>query len=437
MKTWNNVTKLCTLFLVSLCVLVFSNSASAAAYRKWCTTWTTSYTDAGKGEDYLNSSSPNIQRPARYTRVILWDNTGSPSNYKWSGFLDENGCTPSLTLIADRTYYLGQATYAANGTKEFLVNDDNESFDNTAVWVVFEKPVPTVVDGTSDQFTFYNTWVNPKANIMGVVGQILRYPDKIGTPNNSRIRFKTNYTGLWPSCIYQGAYAVNGDICLTTGTAWQDTTNWKYIVSHEVGHAITYLTQGPDPTGVYTDYFYNTPLCCCNHIGGYGQPESSPQGTHCLQSKESIKNAQGEGFANFAAVAVMNTRTYKDGIFVYGKPTWVYNNGIFSVQQPPVKVLAYRGISLNQDDQWLDRRCDGINQPGAGVELDWQRFFFETWTHGSSVFSADDMHYIWRTAGSNVSWANLQNVVNARWGTGSDKANWFASHGDSTGVSPY
>ena len=68
----------------------------------------------------------------------------------------------------------------------------------------------------------------------------------------------------------------------------------KYVVAHELGHAIQELNRGNPFTGYELDSFDFAGFTRfrCDHILGIGS-------SHCLQSFEFSPAAQGEGFAHF------------------------------------------------------------------------------------------------------------------------------------------
>ena len=147
-----------------------------------------------------------------------------------------------------------------------------------------------------------------------------------------------------------------------------DTTEEKYVIAHELGHALDILTNGASAGGVgYTSTTWDGALCSCDHVRGANS-------LHCLQSKMNQAGGYLEGFAHFVATAVMNPNTKRDVPFVYYKevlrPHWnPMARGNVKVF-PPVRVKAGEPVA------WLKNRCTKGVEADRSTEYDWMTFLW-------------------------------------------------------------
>lgn len=175
------------------------------------------------------------------------------------------------------------------------------------------------------------------------------------------------------ACVSQGTVYLgrnvtrdaNGQRILGPG----DTSEEKFVVAHELGHALEYQTLGSTPGGVaYDDSLWDGDLCACRHVAGANS-------LHCLQSKMSMAGGYQEGFAHFVATAVMNTNNHKAATFAYYKevlkPHW---NPMVST--PPKKVQPPFRVDAGKPVAWQRNRCDSGVQANRSTEYDWMTFLW-------------------------------------------------------------
>lgn len=417
---------------VMFATLFFTTSAFAASYMKFCSQWTRTYVDSGYGEDYFTSPSTNVQSAAAFSRyeVRVGSVTATPIQ---SGFLDGVGCmSSSITIQPNTTYYFTQGTWTNVNTRRVYVNTDTgDTFNDTINWLTSSYiTASSLINNFTYTHSFTPVWASPKANLMPIAATIVGNYSTLAIPENNLTRFRTDID----ACESDGAYYVygTGNICVVANGdiySWGDMTTWKFTVAHEFGHRVAYANGGP-LTNAYSDNPTES-LCKCDHIGSYGDP------AHCLQSREYASAAQSEGFGHFFATAVMNARTENNGQFVYPKPALALEPD-WITYGPPSPIRAYIGTTEVYSDRWMEKYCNP-GDTANGVELDWLRFYYETWTSGTSKFSVQEIIDVWDDATDpNLGWDNTGGsvlpTVKTQWGTGSNKAVLFENKGIQAGV---
>lgn len=146
-----------------------------------------------------------------------------------------------------------------------------------------------------------------------------------------------------------------------------DTTEEKFVVAHELGHALDVLAQGNAAGNVwYTRSHWDGELCGCDHVVGANN-------LHCLQSKMSMAGGYLEGFAHFVATAIMNPDDRKAAPFVYYKEFLRPHSNPMAVPRkvmPPLKVAAGTPVA------WQRNRCGNGVQENRSTEYDWLTFLW-------------------------------------------------------------
>jgi hypothetical protein len=425
-----------TAFAATLAVLTASANANADTTMKWCTTWKSTYVDAGFGEDFFTSSSPSY-RAAQYTRVqVTIYNT---SEVIWDGLLDSSGCTPDLPALSNTKYRIWQWTQVERGTRMvFVIPDPPWAPANT--WP--EGSVGIYWDFTTgwfqpDQHATYTkslNWESPKANVMPIAGRVLGHYNTLAYPTGTKTFVRTDSATCATS---GGAWTDGSHICVEgDNPTWEDVTTWKYIVGHEFGHRIANVN-GWTAVGGYLEKDVDWPgLCSCNHVS-YGSQ------WHCLQSRELGKHGEQEGFGHFIATALYNSRVENDGKYVYCKESWMGDGESFTPYPPPRVLNAYQVTPENYYDRWMEKYCssfveeqdgDPVGMANRGVESDWLHFFYEMWTTGTYKFEAAELLNVWDETGSPYLWDDLVDTVGVEYGNPSNERSLFISKGDQTGV---
>jgi hypothetical protein len=201
-----------------------------------------------------------------------------------------------------------------------------------------------------------------------------------------------------------------------------DTTVEKYVVAHELGHALEKSLNG----GAAGNYHYDAgtwdgQLCGCNHVAGANK-------VHCLQSSGSHASAYVEGFGHFVATAVMNSDTQKSAVFTYYKellvPSRPGSATLFTSVRPPLRIRAGTPVA------WLRNKCANGVQIDRATEYDWSTFLwgihqrettgsidYPTWMAVVRKGWCNDQAC---TGSGTLSWAPVRQAALQRFGSPSD-----------------
>lgn len=376
---------------------------------------------SGAPADTLRPAKHSIASVYEKTTGTIWGQEFGFYLYKWSGFLDEDGCTPKIGVAPDTQYHFSQGTMVE-------ASDSNGPYRIT-ILDALDPQFPLVVwpdEGTAEEYsqtywmsTDYQTastlppWVlnidiaphtsDPNQNAAAVYGEVLDKIDilDIGAPPAARRTLVSLYEQQASpppfSAIYNtrcdvtknGGHSTlsNGDsrICLPFLAA-----GWKNILAHEFGHAQCrtwdWVAHGiPDPdsdNSGYTTHDPNVPLLCqCEHAWNTVDDEG-----HCLQSREYTHVGISEGWAHFIALATYNNRDDVDstgmaeGYFGYYGALCL---GVNPITQDCITNPAPNPVHAADPVQWMESNCD----PGdadRGVEGDWLKFFYYLWADKQS-----------------------------------------------------
>lgn len=181
----------------------------------------------------------------------------------------------------------------------------------------------------------------------------------------------------YPPCSNAGYYMSGDDLEILVNI--DDQTEHKYrqkfLVGHEVGHAIEEAYQ----TARFgtMDYLY----------GSYTQPVDaacdSAGELHALTSREYTSAAINEGFAHFVSTDTYNDHGQTTGRFTYYKDDLGFPRDI-AVEGDP----AFDMANPHNSNRYAERVCTATAS-NVGTELDWLRFFWDLHTVGGG---ADDEH---------------------------------------------
>jgi hypothetical protein len=345
---------------------------------KICALWRTQFEDGDMGADYWEETSYH-SRAASYAYAKIM----SGSTTVWSGYLDDDGCTPVryLTLGAsytftqystvsdgDTTYYVKKPIYYMNGSiAGYLTGSATTSF------VASELPLILFAPSTT------GGWVNAIA----LAGWLLQTSDAGLDDGSFYIRVWVDCPGIAEASCLDPA---SGIVYISSN----DISD-KFSIGHEIGHQMQYSRIG----AIGIDYSDDPSewQCRCDHVD-----TSVTSNLHCLQSRKSIGTAVVEGFGYFFAAKVFNSETGSDCMMGYGKevaipnPLFPNNYSYATIYDPPV------AIDCDAQKRWQEHWCDAAD---TGVEWDWMNFFWEWHTGGGSSSSnyADrasmsDIYYI-------------------------------------------
>jgi hypothetical protein len=414
-------------FAVTLAALTAATNASADTTMKWCTTWKSTYVDAGFGEDVFTSSSPTY-RAAQYTRAqVTIFNT---SEEIWDGLLDSSGCTPDLPVLSNTKYRIWQWTKVERGTRKIFVIPDppwapKDTWpDEGAVGIYWDYTTGLLIVNQHYTVNKQLNWESPKANVMPIAGRVLGLYSTLDYPTNTKTHVRTDSE----TCgVSGGAWTDGSHVCLLGSGApgWEDVTTWKYIAGHEFGHRVA-NANGWTAVGGYIDKNLLPNKCKCSHVT-YGSQ------AHCLQSREYIKHGAQEGFGHLFASALYNSRVENDGKYVYCKEAFDLLGDLWVIMDPPRGWNAFQVLPESFSDRWMEKYCSN-GMANRGVELDWLRFFYEMWTSGDYKFSISELLDVWADTSSPYYWNSLLDTVEDQHGSGTSKYWLFYNKGQQAGV---
>lgn len=318
-----------------------------------CPTWRVHYVDPNSGQDYMNASG--VQHvPASFAHVTITTPPQffpyyTPGTQVYSGYLDEDGCTPQLNLSGN--YIFSLTTKHKDGPLEVEVKNNsvadqfgyaNGSFTATTFGAAV---YPTTGEDTRH------------TRSAAIISRALATDDlPVSAPGNKLEVFADQNcpgAGNYAACssgtrLYIGQNAYGDDMSLR-----------RHIVAHEFGHNISRFGMG-NPFMSYGggDAPLSQPLCRCDHVTFANQ-------AHCLQSRETIEVAFTEGFAHFVGTKLFNDQEESSCRFSYYKEFLTTSN---TVKSPPVSVNCASPV------QWMESR--GCAAPNHGTEYDWMNFLW-------------------------------------------------------------
>lgn len=115
---------------------------------------------------------------------------------------------------------------------------------------------------------------------------------------------------------------------------------------------------------------------------------------HCLNSREYLSTAQGEGWGHFFSSKVFNDFGGNTCSFVYYKDTLSLStdwNGNHVVLHPPIDTR----VSCNSPMKWRNSFC-GLQE--SGTEWDWLTFLTNVHTQGTNKLSMAELADVWQRA---------------------------------------
>ncbi len=410
----------------------------ATAEIKFCMNWLAGYVDADFGEDYLVIPSwwswLSKHVPASYARVRVVHEDGT---HIWDDYLDEDGCTPYLDVGSFTEYTLEMWTdmekdSGTTSPKKITVLQQAADVWEDEEWaeiLYFGVQTSALVDGS--QYTVeLKPWFGSRAtNVAPVAALVLRHSGKMAYLDGMETYISTKLDGdLGCTGTYYTGYA--GHVCVVF-----DRPYWKYVIAHEIGHRVgagqtAWFCAGydiDDETAVYS----SNANCNCDHIPEWSNNFKGRW--HCLQSREEIKTAQGEGWAHAYGTMLFNQQgstSGNDAAFVYYKAmNYVIEDPIpWSVEVlPPIYVNAKNNITR------MEQFCDD-NMVRNGTEQDWLVFFTTVWQDTTNRFSAAELIAVSDLAPVTSYWSNLVWAVGVLHTVDTPKYDHFTLKGDQAGV---
>jgi len=332
------------LIALSVCISVILSIPSAILAAtitpKVCVKWDIDYADASStvGDDYFYNNGND--RRAYGVYLVVQENGIT----RWGpAFTDNTGCTSAITLQTGSTYLIRAFASAKiyNGSLQHLIVKDY-NYDVVLDWNQSHS-------GWSDS-TDKNIIFGPDegTNVMAAASWALyRHAAGVSSPV---------YTYLIgsPWCKFSSP-----DIYLT-----DDCTDYKYIISHELGHAILRAKKG---LYSYPEYTFNSVDLDCSCVTA---------SDHKLDSLEYQSAALNEGWAQFYAATIWNNHsTETDCKFKYYKTVDFNGDGI--EESRPVIDCEVANFSEGLPPYGWEKNYCTDQAVGKGNERDWLVMFWD------------------------------------------------------------
>ncbi|MGZ8191074.1 MAG: hypothetical protein ACXWTS_07560 [Methylococcaceae bacterium] len=362
--------------------LLYSSHASAGNY-KTCIKFQIKTVDSGLAitngpnttgiEDYYNNANAGVDVIARGVRVKM-------SNGSWQKTFDSNPSTGCLSWshAATSGFSLRVYGYAKDSAGNYvrIHNSPNSfsSYPGQTYSILRTNLTPT--NGGVDTYAVGS--YDQKWTAMAVLafGLYRYHPGLTGKAihvglDNVNCGGSSAHYGQSNSFITSGRHYIKLGNCTTGGTP---QTKRKFIVTHELGHALAALYYGGQTGAVngsepnVNDY---------SHPAQGVGPGPNSSSTFCtastLYSMRSIEwNSVGfrEGFAHFIAAAIWNNQTYEGAFRWLESLTYDLERYNF-------------GLADNSGGR-LENEC-GSPFIDAGTNEDWLRFFWDWYTNRSNT----------------------------------------------------
>ncbi len=325
----------------TLLAVCFLGSLPARAYtHTFCIDVRVTTTDSGIGEDTYATPGA-IMMPARGAHVRVLRNGATVVG---DTYASQGGC---LTFDSPHTTNFQLEMWS----DAEIPRTDNTNYSNF-VRVLF-------ANGTQ---AYWNWFIdNPGGGVVHVATNQTRRSNLLGLATYAVARWSDGLVNRTITVRDEECPSIPGNSCANGGTAYiQPASNEKkFLVGHELGHVLVHLWLDDH---VPTSYSVNSGGSFCETDAGMA---------HALHSKEHQSAAFNEGFAQVYSTAVWNLNSQTDGWFHYYKDT--YKDG--AVTEVDVENGPTGGVTA-----YLETRCTG-SDAGYGVELDWQRAFWDYLTN--------------------------------------------------------
>jgi hypothetical protein len=321
-----------------------------------CATWRAEFVDEGKGEEIVGPPHPASFAQAWLVRADAGRDSGI---LVWSGHLDREGCSGSLRMQDYAGYAFSVATHLSDGTRDVTVHEngalrvDVTGFSTLQVLRATGNPIRIRLNSPSVGSHYSRVSAVASTALAATQGIWPRVSIPAGAyrlESDGRCLGAPEYS----ACYRHGADDSERAVYVGPIEAGSHNSQWKFVIAHEIGHAVHDYATRVFPSYVIDDA-EKFPVCGCSHI-------PLEDRTHCLQSQERVGFAVNEGFAHYFASNLYNTTAGADCTFVYHK-SFLEPSG--NILPPPV------ARSCSAKVRWLEKHCPA---PARGVEWDWLNF---------------------------------------------------------------
>ncbi len=404
-------------FLLGCCLLLVAVPSFAVGSYRFCAEWQYKFSDANVGEDHLKNYQVGTYGAisARYT----WANVHKDGQLIWSGYMDSNGCTPTVPAISGDYSFKITSAVARNGRYYWTQRTD------TSGWTYYQWQGRKL--GLSSGTETVSKYFGAGAPIVNVAAAMVH----VASTDNGSVEPGTYTIYAELACGEYGACFTGSAIMLGNDAGGLPLAQRKAVILHEFGH----FQQDRYMGSILGNYSQPAPpqaACKCDHV----QPEGHR--LHCLQSREYISAAQQEAYAHLYAARTINDGAEIDMIFPYYKE-FRLDDG--TIMHPPV-VVSVAAAPGGPYFRWMEGHC---LQSNSGTELDWLVFYYQTHRWTPSPFSMSDLRSLYRQAcniggaagncaNDNVLWNHTEQAVTTVWGYGSPKHNDWVYYGTQHGI---
>jgi hypothetical protein len=369
-------TERCMMFSLAAVGVVLLCASVAAADTDYTITvkWRTTFKDTNYGED-----ADKLPVGATYgdirARHAIYSLT-CDGQLLSSGALNGRGVMPTVTIPhcarcviklwtvivgpGDRWIYVG---YDPSGGLQY-------SWFERVFYACSGQPTANVT------IAFAN--ISASANVAAVAGRFMARYITLRTPDNWTLPVYVS-----PACGTTAYRPASDSVCIKTNYfdsdtgAYYDHSEYKFIVSHELGHFQAFHRDGPI-VGRPTLESDRT-LCNCQHNGS----------SYCRQSQEYIGQSALEAWATFYGLTLYNDRVANSCGMGYWRRMYAGPGPSLDYDPPPVRVYCA------ENQRWLYNYCELTSD--TGTISDWINFFFNVWTQGGSSarFGVSQLNDIW------------------------------------------
>ena len=380
---------------------------------KFCTRWQYDFRDQGRGEDLLKNISG--QTYGTIASAHAWYNLFLGGSELFNGYMDASGCTPVFSLSAGTYGFQVWSALGRDGRFMFVYPTSSQQW--RTFWT--NITVSGVAGGTNTRY--FNLGLNDAVAATAAVATELIKRTDMGIQQRTYKVFAEEHC---PDIPGSACYSPGDDAVFLGRDGNQNFKAFsKYVVAHELGHAIGQHLYG-NIDNPYTDTDSAKELCRCDHV-----PPDISNNLHCMQSREFVSAAQAEGWGQFFGADLFNDPAQADCIHVYYK-TFLPAPG-FPVA-PPVALSCVHAYI------WLESQCTVENN--KGTELDWMNFYYEVNNKTANKFSVNQLGNVYKEGCDGMcnddalTWSNLLTAVSTLHGAGSAKRQHWFNVGNRHGV---